>query len=79
MPVMDGPTAAAEIRSREAAEGLARTPIVALTANAMDHQVSEYRGVGMDDFVAKPIEAGRLYEAIQAAVEGSHAAAAQAA
>jgi PAS domain S-box-containing protein len=79
MPVMDGPTAAAEIRSREAAEGLARTPIVALTANAMDHQVAEYRGVGMDDFVAKPIEAGRLYEAIQAAVEGSHGAAAQAA
>jgi PAS domain S-box-containing protein len=75
MPVMDGPTATAEIRAREAAEGRARTPIVALTANAMDHQVAEYRGAGMDDFVAKPIEASRLYEAIQAAVEASHEAA----
>jgi PAS domain S-box-containing protein len=75
MPVMDGPTATAEIRAREAAEGRARTPIVALTANAMDHQVAEYRGAGMDDFVAKPIEAARLYEAIQMAVETSQDAA----
>jgi CheY-like chemotaxis protein len=76
---MDGPTATAEIRAREAAEGRARTPIVALTANAMDHQVAEYRGAGMDDFVAKPIEAARLYEAIQLAVETSQDAAAEAA
>jgi CheY-like chemotaxis protein len=66
MPVMDGPTATAVIRRREAAEGRARTPIVALTANAMDHQVAEYAAAGMDGFVAKPIEAGRLFAALQA-------------
>ena len=69
MPEMDGPTATAIIRTREADAGRARTPIVALTANAMDHQVSEYRAAGMDDFVAKPIEAGRLYEAVMQAAE----------
>ena len=79
MPEMDGPTATAIIRAREAGEGRGRTPIVALTANAMDHQVSEYRAAGMDDFVAKPIEAGRLYEAIFAAAERAHAAAAKSA
>jgi CheY-like chemotaxis protein/nitrogen-specific signal transduction histidine kinase len=79
MPEMDGPTATGIIRAREAAEGRPRTPIVALTANAMDHQVSEYRAAGMDDFVAKPIEAGRLYEAVVAAAEQAEAAASAAA
>ena len=71
MPEMDGPTAAAIIRAREDAEGRPRTPIVALTANVMSHQVMEYRTAGMDDFVAKPIEAGRLYEAVLAAAQRS--------
>jgi len=70
MPVMDGPTATALIRTRERSEGRARTPIVALTANAMPHQIAEYLQAGMDAFVAKPIEAQRLYEALQAAVDG---------
>jgi PAS domain S-box-containing protein len=78
MPDMDGPTATAEIRAREAAEGRARTPIVALTANAMDHQVAEYRAAGMDGFVGKPIEASRLYAAVQAAADRAQAAAAAA-
>jgi len=68
MPEMDGPTATGVIRARERAEGRPRTPIVALTANAMDHQVREYMQAGMDDFVAKPIEAGRLYAVIEGAL-----------
>ncbi|ACG77577.1 sensor histidine kinase/response regulator [Phenylobacterium zucineum HLK1] len=74
MPVMDGPTATAMIRTRELSLGRPRTPIVALTANAMAHQVAEYLDVGMDGYVAKPIEAARLYEALQAALERSEAA-----
>jgi PAS domain S-box-containing protein len=69
MPIMDGPTATALIRTRERSEGRARTPIVALTANAMSHQIAEYLQSGMDSFVAKPIEAERLYEALRAALE----------
>ena len=69
MPVMDGPTATRAIRERELETGRARTPIIALTANAMSHHVAEYLAAGMDDHVAKPIEAGRLFQALQAAID----------
>lgn len=64
MPVMDGMTAARHIRRREAETGRSATPIIALTANAMDHQLDAYRAAGMSDFVAKPINVGALFEAI---------------
>ncbi|MGZ6020155.1 MAG: ATP-binding protein [Phenylobacterium sp.] len=67
MPVMDGPTAARAIRAAEAKTGRARTPIVALTANAMAHQVAEYAQAGMDAHVAKPIEAAALFAALRIA------------
>jgi PAS domain S-box-containing protein len=68
MPEMDGPTATRRIRAEERQTGRARTPIVALTANAMAHQVAEYVAAGMDAHVAKPIEASRLFSAIEQAV-----------
>ena len=67
MPLMDGPTAAALIRAEERARGSARTPIVALTANAMNHQVDECLASGMDDFVAKPIDARKLFAMVMTA------------
>lgn len=76
MPHMDGPTATALIRSREESEGRERTPIIALTANAMAHQVAEYAGAGMDGFVPKPIEVGRLFEALQQVLSGDEVRAA---
>jgi PAS domain S-box-containing protein len=69
MPIMDGPSATQEIRRREKVQGRPRTPIIALTANAMAHQVNEYRDVGMDGFVAKPIEVTRLFAALQAVLD----------
>ncbi|MDP1598635.1 ATP-binding protein [Phenylobacterium sp.] len=69
MPVMDGPTAARWIREREEAEGLRRTPIIALTANAMAHHAAEYTSAGMDVLVPKPLELERLIGAIQAVME----------
>jgi CheY-like chemotaxis protein/anti-sigma regulatory factor (Ser/Thr protein kinase) len=71
MPVMDGICAAAEIRKREVLIGRQRTPIVALTANAMSHQVEEYLAAGMDGHVAKPIEIAKLYEAISDALNAA--------
>jgi len=64
MPVMDGIDAARAIRAEEASASRRRTPIVALTANALSHQVDEYLAAGMDGHVAKPIEIAKLYEAI---------------
>lgn len=69
MPVMDGPTAARWIREREEAEGLRRTPIIALTANAMAHHAAEYTSAGMDVLVPKPLELERLIGAIQSVME----------
>jgi signal transduction histidine kinase len=64
MPQKDGPTAARAIRGREAETGRARTPIVALTANVMKHQLDAYAEAGMDGVVAKPIAVAELYAAI---------------
>lgn len=68
MPVLDGVRATAGIRSREAETGRPRVPILALTANAMSHQVSGYLAAGLDGVVAKPVSAGQLFTAIAAAV-----------
>jgi CheY-like chemotaxis protein len=69
MPVMDGVEATRAIRAMEAKTGQPRTPIIALTANAMEHQKSEYLGCGMDSLVAKPIQIAELLGAISAAGE----------
>ena len=69
MPVMDGPTATRAIRELERAKGRARTPIIALTANAMAHQIAEYRAAGMDGFVSKPIDIEKLFAAIEAGLD----------
>jgi len=68
MPVLDGVSATRAIRAAEAAEGCARTPILAITADAMQHQITLHLAAGFDGHVAKPIDAGRLYEAIAQAV-----------
>lgn len=69
MPVMDGPTAARLIRERERVEGARRTPIIALTANAMAHHAAEYVSAGMDVLVPKPFELASLIGAIQSVVD----------
>jgi len=77
MPCVDGLEATRAIRAREAAIGRPHTPIIALTANAMPHQIESYRAAGMDDFVGKPIQVGPLFAALQRAVDPPTAAAQQ--
>jgi signal transduction histidine kinase/CheY-like chemotaxis protein len=64
MPEMDGMAATMQIRRREVETGRPRTPILALTANAMTHQRLEYIASGMDDLVSKPIDFSCLFEAL---------------
>jgi CheY-like chemotaxis protein len=71
--VMDGVTAAREIRRREAALGRPQTPIIAQTANAMAHQIEKYVAAGMDSHAAKPIDASSLFAAIETALDGADA------
>jgi len=55
MPVMNGLDATAAIRAYELANGLARCPIVALTANAMQGDREKCVQGGMDDYLTKPV------------------------
>ena len=65
MPVMDGVEATRRIRRIERDTGCLRTPIIALTANVMSHQVDEYIAAGMDHSLAKPLDEAALAEAIK--------------
>ena len=73
MPEMDGITATREIRKAEASAKRIRTPIIALSANAMSHQVAEYMAAGMDGHVSKPIELGKLHAALETALAARQA------
>ena len=77
MPVMDGIAATRAIRAMERSSGRARTPIIALSANAMTHQVKEYLDAGMDMHVAKPIQLAKLQHALEAAMDGESQATAE--
>ena len=60
MPVMDGYAATQEIRKREARLGLARLPVLALTANAFEEDAQLSRKAGMDGHLAKPYTRDQL-------------------
>jgi signal transduction histidine kinase/AmiR/NasT family two-component response regulator len=77
MPEMNGIEATRAIRLREMETGRPRTPIVAVTANAMTHQVVEYEAAGMDGVVAKPIDLANLLNAMEQALAQASAIAAE--
>ncbi|MDB6002684.1 MAG: signal transduction histidine kinase [Rhizobacter sp.] len=66
MPVMDGFAASRALRDMEAQHGLARTPIIAMTANSEAEGGQACREAGMDDYLSKPVALGRLQEVIAA-------------
>jgi CheY-like chemotaxis protein len=63
MPEMDGLEATAAIRQHEQG-GARRVPIVALTAHAMGGDRERCLAAGMDGYVAKPVQAPVLLQAI---------------
>lgn len=62
MPVMDGLEATRQLRLREM--GDRRTPVIAMTANVMSEDQASCLDAGMDDFVAKPIQAELFQQAL---------------
>jgi two-component system, sensor histidine kinase and response regulator len=65
MPETNGFDATIVIRKREQQDGLSRTPIIAMTANAMEGTRERCLAVGMDDFITKPIKPDILMERLQ--------------
>jgi signal transduction histidine kinase/CheY-like chemotaxis protein len=62
MPGMDGVEATRAIRANEEKQGRDRTPIVALTADAMETGKRACQDAGMDGFLIKPVDPAELEE-----------------
>ena len=58
MPVMDGRETIARIRASD--QAWKNIPVIALTADAMSGDRERYLGMGMDDYISKPIDAREL-------------------
>ena len=64
MPVMDGYDATREIRRLEREGGLEKTPILALTAFALEGDRNKSLDAGCDGYLTKPFKKRQLLEAI---------------
>lgn len=73
MPGMDGLAATREIRRIEAEEGRARTPVVALTANAYESDEQRSLDAGCDAHLTKPLSRQRLIDAVVALASAGRA------
>ncbi|CAK7051365.1 MAG: Sensor histidine kinase RcsC [Desulfovibrio sp.] len=62
MPVMDGYTATKTIRANPANAG---TPIIAMTAHALDYERDRCMELGMSGHISKPIEVAALYGVLE--------------
>ncbi|WP_455619500.1 response regulator [Eisenbergiella sp.] len=63
MPLMDGLTAAMNIRHLSNADA-AKIPIIAMTANAFDDDIEKSKAAGMNAHLAKPIEPERMFHTL---------------
>ncbi len=72
MPIMDGYTTTEKIRAWERESGLHRTPIMALTANAMREDTQRVLEAGCDLHLTKPIRKKRLLEALNLMLGENH-------
>lgn len=69
MPLMDGLTAATNIRHLSNAD--AKTiPIIAMTANAFDDDIEKSKAAGMNAHLAKPIDPDRMYQTLYDFISG---------
>lgn len=66
MPEMDGFEATRAIRDYERREGLSATPIIALTAHALQEHREAVFASGMNYYLSKPVTFNNLYSAFEA-------------
>ncbi|HLX38054.1 MAG TPA: response regulator, partial [Candidatus Binataceae bacterium] len=68
MPVLDGYSAVRAIRQWEAEKGHRHTPIIALTASALEEDVRRAKAAGCDMHVSKPVKKSTLLQSIARAI-----------
>jgi signal transduction histidine kinase/CheY-like chemotaxis protein len=70
MPHLDGHLATRQIRAQEAALGLARVPVIAMTASVTEIDVQRCRADGMDDLLGKPFTVDDLSAVLRRVLAG---------
>jgi CheY-like chemotaxis protein len=68
MPKLDGYATARQFRARELEQQLRRTPIVAVTANALSGDAEKCFDAGMDFYLSKPFTIEQLYQVLESCV-----------
>lgn len=72
MPVMDGYAATRALREWEYDQGRFRTPILALTAHALNEEIKRSFDAGCDGHLSKPINKQRLLDTIELFIKGAN-------
>ena len=64
IPIMNGMDVARSIRSH-ANKQVAKTPIVAITGNANNYSMEQFKEAGIDDYLPKPLDFDQLVETVK--------------
>jgi CheY-like chemotaxis protein len=70
MPKLDGYATTSRFREWETEQQRTRTPIVALTANALSGDAEKCYAAGMDRYLSKPFTSDQLYQVLESCVTG---------
>lgn len=68
MPVMDGMTCAREIRSNNPGNHQ-DIPIIAITGNAKNYSIEDFKEVGINDYLPKPLNYDAMVEMVKSYLE----------
>jgi CheY-like chemotaxis protein len=74
MPGMDGFEATRHIRAWEVSNALARLPIIAMSANAMESDRVASAQAGMDDHIGKPFRMDDILRIVRSHIEPKESA-----
>ncbi|MGD1840288.1 MAG: response regulator [Thermonemataceae bacterium] len=64
MPVMDGVECVKQIRALDDTQK-AKTPVIAITGNAKNYTMEEFKAMGIDEYIPKPINFDILIETVR--------------
>ncbi|MEQ8239727.1 MAG: response regulator [Cyclobacteriaceae bacterium] len=64
MPIMDGVACAKEIRQRSEDKN-GKIPIIAITGNANNYSKEDFKALGIDDYIPKPLNYDLLVETVK--------------